>query len=74
MYEGGHVLVPFAMEDGGRLGAHAHAFLTNFARRVVQESRQSLPWRLDSTRELTKGDAATQVSLLVHRLQTGLST
>ena len=24
---GPHVLVPFAIEDGGRLGAHAHVFL-----------------------------------------------
>ena len=35
MYGGDHVLVPFAMEDGGTLGAHAHALLKTLAEHAV---------------------------------------
>jgi len=31
IHGGSHVLVPFAIEDGGRLGAHAQAILTAMA-------------------------------------------
>ena len=36
IYGGRHTLIPFAVEDGGRLGAHAHAFLHTLAERVVR--------------------------------------
>ena len=48
MYGGDHVFVPFAMEDGGTLGAHAHALLKTLAEHAVvlcwspQLPRQSL--------------------------------
>ncbi len=31
IHGGPHILVPFAVEDGGRLGAHAHALLRALA-------------------------------------------
>ena len=41
---GDHVFVPFAMEDGGTLGAHAHALLkTLAAEHAVSAGRHSSP-------------------------------
>jgi hypothetical protein len=41
IHGGRHTLVPFAVEDGGNLGAHAHAFLRSLAERVVRQGRRS---------------------------------
>ena len=35
IHGGLHTLAPFAVEDGGRLGAHAQAFLRSLAKMVV---------------------------------------
>ena len=43
IHGGLHTLVPFAVEDGGRLGAHAHALLRMLAERAVREGRRSRP-------------------------------
>jgi hypothetical protein len=43
IHGGPHVLVPFALEDGGRLGGHAHALLRSFATLVVEKVRPSPP-------------------------------
>ena len=40
---GDHVFVPFAMEDGGTLGAHAHALLKTLAEHAVSAGRHSSP-------------------------------
>ena len=40
---GDHVLVPFAMEDGGTLGAHAQALLKTLAEYAVSAGRYSSP-------------------------------
>ena len=36
-----HTLVPFAVEDGGKLGAHAHALLRSLAERAVRQGPRS---------------------------------
>ncbi len=43
IHGGLHTLVPFAVEDGGRLGAHAQAFLRILAERAVRQGRRSRP-------------------------------
>jgi len=40
---GHHVLVPFAMEDEGRLGAHAHALLRALAKLALAKGRIPYP-------------------------------
>ena len=40
IHGGPHVLVPFALEDGGRLGAHAHALLRSFATLAIEKGRR----------------------------------
>jgi len=37
---GSHVLVPFAIEDGGRLGAHVHALLRAMATVTLEKGRR----------------------------------
>jgi hypothetical protein len=39
IHGGKHTLVLFAIEDGGRLGAHAHAFSRTLLERVVRHHR-----------------------------------
>jgi len=41
IHGGTHVLVPFAMEDGGRLGAHALALLLALA--IVKRDKEDTP-------------------------------
>ena len=65
---GDHVLVPFAMEDGGTLlGAHAHALLKTLAEHAVSAGRYSSP---DSRSPLSP---PMQVSLWMQRWQNRLS-
>ena len=65
---GDHVFVPFAMEDGGTLGAHAHALLKTLAEHAVSAGRHSSP---DSRSPLSP---SMQVSLWMQRWQNRLST
>ena len=65
---GDHVFVPFAMEDGGTLGAHAHALLKTLAEHAVSAGRYSSP---DSRSPLSP---SMQVSLWMQRWQHRLST
>ena len=65
---GDHVFVPFAMEDGGTLGAHAHALLKTLAEHAVSAGRHSAP---DSRSPLSP---SMQVSLWMQRWQNRLST
>ena len=67
-YGGDHVFVPFAMEDGGTLGAHALALLKQLAEFAVSHGSFCSP---DSRAPLT---APMQVSLWVQRWQHRLST
>ena len=41
IHGGRHTLVPFAVEDGGKLGAHAQAFLRSLAERAVRQGRRT---------------------------------
>jgi hypothetical protein len=61
-HDGKHVLVPFAMEDSGRLGNHAHAFLLDLALVVVRVVRYNRPVRLDSAGGTFKGEEVVQAS------------
>jgi hypothetical protein len=74
IHGGLHTLVPFAVEDGGRLGAHAQAFLRALAERAVEQGRRSRPPLRDPTGSVVRGDGATQVSLWVQRWQRHIST
>ena len=65
---GDHVFVPFAMEDGGTLGAHAHALLKTPAEHAVSAGCHSSP---DSRSPLSP---SMQVSLWMQRWQNRLST
>ncbi len=40
IHGGPYVLVPFALEDGGRLGAYAHALLRFFATLAIEKGRR----------------------------------
>ena len=64
---GDHVPVPFAMEDGGRFGAHALAFFGSLAEHAVSQGVFCSP---DSFASLKP---AMQVSLWVQRWQQRLS-
>ena len=74
IYGGLHTLVPFAVEDGGRLGAHAQAFLQTWAERAVGQGRRSRPPLRDLNGSVVRGDGATQVSLWVQRWQRHISS
>ncbi len=65
IHGGLHTLVPFAVEDGGRLGAHAQAFLRALAERAVRHGRRSRPPLCDPSGTIVRIDGATQVSLWV---------
>ena len=73
IHGGLHTLVPFAVEDGGRLGAHAQAFLRTLAERAVSQGRRSRPALCDPSGTILRGDGATQVSLWVQRWQRHIS-
>ncbi len=74
IHGGLHTLVPFAVEDGGRLGAHAQAFLRSLAERAVRQGRWSRPPMRDPSGMIGRGDGATQVSLWVQRWQRLISS
>ena len=64
---GRHVIVLRANEDGGRLGAHAHAFMSNPARMAVKNGKYDRPFCLDSAGGIPREKRATHVSLWVQR-------
>jgi hypothetical protein len=75
MIRGGkHTLVPFAIEDGVRLGAHAQAFLHTLAKRVVRHGRRSRAPSSDPSGSVLRSDRATQVSLWVQWWQRHISS
>ena len=68
IHGGPHVLVPSALEDGGRLGAHAHALLRSFAALAIEKGRRPpLAYKESSS------IAPTLASLWVQRWQQRLS-
>ena len=69
-----HTLLPFAVEDGGRLGAHAHAFLRSLAERVVRQGRGSRFPARDPIGNILRSDWASQVSLRVQRWHRHISS
>ena len=60
-----HTLVPFAVEDDGRLGAHAHAFLRSLVERVVRQGKRSRSPARDPGENILRSDGATQGSLWI---------
>ena len=62
IHGGPHVLVPFALEDGGRLGAHAQALLRSFATLAIEKGRRPPRAYRDSS-----SSAPTLASLWVQR-------
>ncbi len=58
IHGGLHTLVPFAVEDVGRLGAHAQAFLRTLAERSRPPSR-------DPSGNVVRSDGVAHVSLWV---------
>jgi hypothetical protein len=68
VHGGPHILVPFAVEDGGRLGAHAQALLRALASAALAKGR-SPPF----ARGLDKLTHNMQISLWVRRWQQRLS-
>jgi len=64
----------FALEDGGRLGAHAHAFLRSLAGRVFHHGRRSRSPACDPSGNILRSDGATHVSLWVQRWQRHISS
>ncbi len=74
IHGGLHTLIPFAMDDGVRLGAHAQAFLCTLAERAVRQGRRSRAQLRGLGGNVLRSDGATQVSLWVHRLQLHISS
>jgi len=74
IHGGEHTLVSFAIEDGGRMGAHAHAFIGTLAERDVQPGRRSRALARDPGGSVLRSDGATQVSLWVQRWQLHISS
>ena len=74
IHGGLHTLVPFAVEDGGRLGAHAQAFLRTLAERTIRQGRKSRPSSLDPSGIVVHGAGATHMSLWIKRWQRHIST
>ena len=68
VHGGPHILVPFAIEDGGRLGAHAQALLRSLATVALAKGRTP-PF----TRGIDNLTHNMQVSLWVRRWQQRLS-
>jgi hypothetical protein len=63
---GRYILVPFTMEDKGRFGAHAHAFLLGLARMAIKVRRHNRPLCMDSFGGILKGAKVTPVSPWIH--------
>ena len=67
IHGGMHTLVSFAVEDGSRLGAHAHAFFRSLVERNIRQGRRSRFPGCDPNGIILRNDGATQVSLWVQR-------
>ena len=68
VHGGPHILVPFAIEDGGRLGAHAQALLRSLAAAALAKGRTP-PFAMGVERLAYN----MQISLWVRRCQQRLS-
>jgi len=74
IHGGLHTLIPFPVEDGWGLGAHAQAFLRILAERAVRSGRRSRAQLWDPGGNVSSGDGATQVPLWVQRWQRHISS
>jgi hypothetical protein len=59
IHGGKQTVVPFAIENGGRLGAHAQAFLRSLDERVVRHGRRSRSVARDPSGSILRSDGAT---------------
>jgi hypothetical protein len=64
VHGGQHVLIPFAMEDGGRQGAHAETLLRDLATFVLAKGRTNL-----ATRKMTDAPHSMLISLWIRLWQ-----
>ncbi len=64
-----HIMIIFAVEDGGRLGARAQAFLHTLAERAVRQDRRSRAQLRDPGGNVLRNDGATHVSMWAQRWQ-----
>ena len=74
IHGGRHTLVPFAVVDGGRLGAHAQSFQRSLVERAVHQCRKSRTPSRDPCGVIRRNDGVTHVSLWVQRWQRHIST
>ena len=74
IHEGRHTLAPFAVEDGGRLEAHAEFFLRTRAKRAVNQGLRSRPTSCDPNGVILRSNSASHVSLWVQRWQRHISS
>jgi hypothetical protein len=73
-HRGHHTLVPFAVEDGGWLGAHAQSFMRTLAERAVRQDRRSRTPSRYLNGAILRSDGGTQFSLWVQRWQRHIFT
>ena len=71
---GRHILVPFAVEDGGQLGAHAQSFLRALAERAVHQGHRSRRASCDPNGVILRSDGGSHVSIWVQRLHRHISS
>ena len=74
IHGGRQTLVPFALEDSGRLGAHAQSFRRTLAEIAVSQGRRSRPATCDPNGFILRSDGASHVSLWVQRWQRHISS
>jgi len=74
IHGGRHTLVAFAVEDGGRLRAHAQTFLRALAKRAVSHGCRSHSATCDPNGVIMRNDGASHVSLWVQRWQRNISS
>ena len=68
IHDGMHTLVPFAVEDGIRLGAHTQVFLCSLAERAVRHGRRSRSPTREPKGNILRSDGVTHVSLVTREL------
>ena len=66
--------VTVTVEDGGRRGAHAHAFLCTLVERAVRQGRRSRAPAREPSGTILRSDGAAKVSFWVKRWHRHISS